>query len=110
MPLPGPIEDLLRGLSIAEKETVLDWLARDLAGDFPGIDSQPEVCGGAGCIVRTRIPVWLLEQLRRQGASDALLLQAYPALRPQDLRIAWSYVRTHPAEIERRIRENEAEP
>jgi uncharacterized protein (DUF433 family) len=57
--------------------------------------------------VRTRIPVWLLEQARRLGASEQALLAAYPHLRAEDLVNAWAYSRSHPAEIEGQIRENE---
>jgi uncharacterized protein (DUF433 family) len=57
--------------------------------------------------VRTRIPVWLLEQARRLGASEQALLAAYPHLRAEDLVNAWAYARSHSAEIEGHIRENE---
>ena len=58
-------EKLLPVLSRGEKAQILKWMVRDLDDDFPGIDSRPDVCGGEPCIVRTRIPVWLLEQARR---------------------------------------------
>jgi uncharacterized protein (DUF433 family) len=70
-------------------------------------DSTPGVCGGEPCIVRTRIPVWALEQSRRLGISEEELLRSYPALRAEDLVNAWAYVRSHRAEIENQIRENE---
>ena len=41
---------------------------------FPAIDARPQVFGGERCIVRTRIPVWLLEQARRPGTSEQELL------------------------------------
>ena len=69
----------------AEKAQLLQWLVRDLGDAFPGIESQPGVVGGNPCIVRTRIPVWLLEQARHLGTSEAELLRAYPALRAEDL-------------------------
>ena len=72
-----------------------------------GIESTPGVCGGVSCIVRTRIPVWILEQARRLGASEADLLRAYPTLRAEDLTNAWAYVRSHGQEIEDEIRDNE---
>ena len=72
-----------------------------------GIESTPGVCGGEPCIVRTRIPVWILEQARRAGTSEAELLQAYPTLRAEDLTNAWSYVRSYRQEIDNQIRENE---
>lgn len=102
-------EELLAKLSRAEKAQVLQWTARDLGDAFPGIESRPGVCGGDPCIVRTRIPVWLLEQARRLGTSEADLLRAYPSLRAEDLANAWAYVRSRPDEIARQIAENEAD-
>lgn len=80
----------------------------DLGDAAPGIDNQPGVCGGEPCIVRTRLPVWVLVQARRLGASEADLLRSYPTLRAEDLANAWAYFRSHREEIERQIRENEA--
>lgn len=80
----------------------------DLGAAFPGIESTPNVCGGEPCIVRTRIPVWVLEQARRLGTSEADLLRAYPTLHAEDLANAWAYVRSHSDEIDQQIRENEA--
>jgi uncharacterized protein (DUF433 family) len=74
----------------------------------PGIDSTPGVCGGEPCIVRTRIPVWVLEQSRRLGMTEDELLRSYPTLRAEDLVNAWAYVRSHRAEIDAQIRENES--
>ena len=59
--------------------------------------------------MRTRIPVWVLEQARRQGVSEADLLRSYPTLRAEDLANAWAYVRSHRDEIDRQIEENEAD-
>ncbi|MBI3278717.1 MAG: DUF433 domain-containing protein, partial [Acidobacteria bacterium] len=67
-----------------------------------------EVCGGEPCMVRTRIPVRLLEQARRLGVSEQELPAAYPSLRAEDLVSAWAYARSHAAGIEAQIRENEA--
>jgi uncharacterized protein (DUF433 family) len=57
--------------------------------------------------VRTRIPVWVLEQARL-GTSEAGLLRIYPTLRAEDLANSWAYVRSHGEEISRQIQENEA--
>lgn len=101
------LENLLPTLSRAEKLQLLQTVVRDLRDDFPGIESRPGVCGGEPCVVRTRIPVWLLEQARRLGTTDAELLQAYPTLRAEDLSRAWAYVRVHRDAIEQQIRDNE---
>lgn len=102
------IERILPDLSRAEKAQLLEWVVRDLADASPGIESSPGVAGGEPCIAGTRIPVWLLEQARRLGTSEADLLQNYPTLRAEDLANAWSYVRTHREEIDQQIRANEA--
>src|SRR6266436_3338117 len=79
------VEKLLPSLSPGEKAQILKWVVQELGDVFPGIDSRPDVCGGEPCIVRTRIPVWLLEQARRLGSSEQALLAAYPSLRAEDL-------------------------
>lgn len=101
-------EELLSSMTPAEKAQVLQWVVRDLGEAFPGIESRPEVMGGEPCIVRTRIPVWLLVQARQLGTSEAELLRAYPTLRAEDLANAWGYSRAHREELERQIREHEA--
>src|SRR5215472_5669290 len=102
------IEKLLPTLSPGEKAQILKWVVQELGDAFPGIDSRPDVCGGEPCIVRTRIPVWLLEQARRLGTSEQALLAAYPTLRAEDLVNAWAYARAHAADIDKQILENEA--
>jgi len=84
------------------------WSARDVAETFPGIESTPGVCGGEPCIVRTRIPVWLLVQARRLGTGESELLRAYPTLRAEDLANAWVYARGHAEEMDRQIANNES--
>ncbi|MEK7686344.1 MAG: DUF433 domain-containing protein [Verrucomicrobiota bacterium] len=102
------VEKLLSEMTRGEKAQLLQWAVRDLGDAFPGIESTPGVCGGEPCVVRTRIPVWLLEQARRLGTREADLLQSYPTLRAEDLANAWAYVRSHRAEIDQQIKENEA--
>ena len=101
-------ERLLAELTRGEKAQLLQWVARDLGDAFPGIESRPNVCGGEACFVRTRIPVWVLEQARRLGTSEGELLQGFPTLRAEDLANAWAYVRAHRQEIDQQILENEA--
>lgn len=101
-------EKLISSLTPVEKAQLLRRIAGDLRDSFPGVETTPEVCGGAPRIVRTRIPVWVLEQARRQGAREPDLLRAYPALRPDDLATAWAFVDSHADLIEEQIVENEA--
>ena len=101
------VEKLLPSMTRGEKAQLLQWVVRDLGDAFPGIESTPGVCGGEPCIIRTRIPVWVLEQARRLGIKEADLLLCYPTLRAEDLSNAWAYVRSHLKEIEQQICENE---
>src|SRR5215207_6739067 len=91
----------------AEKAQLLQVVVRDIGDAFPGIESIPGVQGGDPCIVRTRIPIWALEQYRRLGMSESELLRNYPSLRAEDLVNAWAYVRAHRDEIDRQIEEQE---
>ena len=95
-------------LTKAERAEVLERLAQEIGDAWPGIEKTPGVCGGAACIVRTRIPVWALESLRRLGSTEARILDNYPTLRAADLVHAWAYVDTHRQEIDDAIRQNEA--
>ncbi len=101
------LEQQISALSPAEKAQILQWVARDLGDAFPGIESNPNISGGEACIVRTRIPVWVLVQSRRLGISEADLLRSYPTLRAEDLANAWAYARLHRDEIDQQILDNE---
>jgi uncharacterized protein (DUF433 family) len=107
MPKIDDIEKELESLSRADKARLLERIVQDLGGSLPGVESTPGVCGGEPCIVRTRIPVWVVEQMRRQGVCEADILRSYPTLRAEDLASAWAYVRVHRSEIEKQIQDNE---
>lgn len=101
------IDDLLNKMTRGEKARLLQHVVHDLGNSFPGIDTIQGVCGGESCIVRTRIPVWLLVQAQKLGTSEADLLKAYPTLRAEDLVNAWAYYRSHKNEIDEQIQQNE---
>lgn len=104
------IEQLIPSLTGGEKARLLQIVANDLVDSHPGIESTPGVCGGEPCIVRTRIPVWLLVRARELGTSEAEILRSYPSLRADDLANAWAYARSHREDIAAQIRANEEEP
>lgn len=108
MSIVDEAEKLVARMSRGEKAQLLQTLTRDIGDAIPGIESTPGVCGGSARIRQTRIPVWLLEQMRRLGATEATLLDAYPSLTAEDLVNAWAYVRRHPGEIDLEIEENES--
>ena len=101
------LEEMISELSRAEKAQILQWVARDLGDSFPGIEATAEISGDEARIVRTRIPVWVLVQMRRLGSSEAEILQSYPSIRAEDLANAWAYARLYADDIERQIIENE---
>ncbi len=72
------------------------------------IDKQLDRSGGDACIRATRIPVWVLVNYRRLGASDSEILDAYPSLDFSDLEAAWEYTTVHEGEINQAILENES--
>jgi uncharacterized protein (DUF433 family) len=101
------LESQLLALPEAEKAQIFKVLSVDLTHAWPGIEKTPGVAGGEACIVRTRIPVWVLEGYRRLGWSEARILENYPTLRAADLVNAWTWTDAHAEEIERAIRLNE---
>jgi uncharacterized protein (DUF433 family) len=101
------VEQLLHDLTPGERAELFVSFVRELGITTPGIDVNPQVCGGDPCIVRTRIPVWTLAQSRRLGMSEAEILKSYPTLRAEDLVNAWTYEQSHREEIDRQIAENE---
>jgi uncharacterized protein (DUF433 family) len=101
------LESELSALSRAEKARLLQLLAQDISNTWPGIEKTSDVVGGDARIVRTRIPVWVLENYRRLGWSEARILENFPTLRAVDLVSAWAYADAHRDEIDRAIQENE---
>jgi uncharacterized protein (DUF433 family) len=69
-------------------------------GMEPLINKTPGVCGGDARIGNWRIGVWLLEEARRGGVTDAELMTWYPGVTAAELAAAWEYARRNPAEIE----------
>ena len=101
--------DQIEKLDPIEREQILSELSTRFSSTMPyaNIVSTPGVCGGVPRIIRTRIPVWTLERMRRLGVSESEILRSYPTLRAIDLVHAWSYADNHREEMEKEIRENE---
>ncbi|MBP0021074.1 MAG: DUF433 domain-containing protein [Cyanobacteria bacterium SBLK] len=101
------IEPQLLALSPQEKARAIQILSQSLANSWNGIEKTPRVCGGRACVGKTRIPVWVLVNARRLGASEAHLLDDYPTITATDLVNAWNYAKVFSNEIEWDIYENE---
>lgn len=102
------LQSQLLALSPEERAETMQILAASLSNRWIGIEKTPGVMGGDACIRQTRIPVWLLVSLRRQGASEAYLLEDYPTLTATDLVNAWHYAAAFASEIEAAIARQEA--
>lgn len=98
----------LLALSAEEKAQVIQMLVSSLSNTWVGIEKTPGVMGGDACIRHSRIPIWLLVSLRRQGVTEAFILEDYPDLTAADLANAWLYASTHAAEITAAIQRQEA--
>ncbi|MCB0063215.1 MAG: DUF433 domain-containing protein [Caldilineaceae bacterium] len=101
------LEQELMALPSVDKARILQTLVADLTDRWPGIEKVASVVDGDACIVRTRIPVWGLEEYRRMGWSDQQILENFPSLSQQDLENAWLYVLSHKEEIDQAIHDNE---
>jgi uncharacterized protein (DUF433 family) len=71
------------------------------------VSKKADRFGGNACVRDFRLPVWVLANYRRLGASDEQLLEWYPVLTASDLATAWEYAAANADEIEQAIRENE---
>jgi uncharacterized protein (DUF433 family) len=100
------VRDAMMLLPKGDKARLLSVVALEVMDSHPGIDIQEGICGGSARVIRTRIPVWLLENYRRAGSTDAQILSAYPSLTAEDLASAWHYARSHREEMNREIAAN----
>lgn len=106
MQLKDGLTTQILALTLAEKAEVIQLLTQTSSN---GINKTPGVCGGDACVGNTRIPVWLILSLRRQGAKDVEILQLYPQLSAADLVNSWIYGEAYSEEIETALKEqNEA--
>ena len=101
------VRKFVKRLTLDEQQQLIEELGRG-AEILPGIMRTPGVAGGDACIRSTRIPVWVLEEERRAGASAEAILRSHPGLTAQDLANAWAYSNSHRQEIDLAISENAA--
>ena len=101
------IQPQISRLSRAEKAELLQRLVQEVGNTWAGIEKTDGVSGGEACIVRTRIPVWTLENYRRLKWTEATILENFPSLRAADLVNAWAYADAHAEEVDQAIRANE---
>ncbi|HEY2910724.1 MAG TPA: DUF433 domain-containing protein [Gemmataceae bacterium] len=85
------------------------WPLKPLANASP-IQKTPGVVGGEARIGNSRIPVWNVIQLQRHGLSDREIRVYFEKpLTEVDLEAARSYYEENRQEIDKAIRDNEAD-
>ena len=104
------LERAIESLPGDELKALAGWFEAYLSGEGAGrpnptdVRRTPGVLGGDARIRDTRIPVWTLVELKRQGRSEEQSLGDFPGLTQADLDAAWQYYRAHTDEIEEAIR------
>ena len=95
---PGPAGVTMGPLELnitSEVEALTERLERvEQTRSFVSVD--PQVRGGEPVVRGTRIPVSVLADLERQGATREELLEDYPALTPESLEAALLYAQLYP--------------
>jgi uncharacterized protein (DUF433 family) len=79
-------------------------VSTEKTGPKSWIRKTPGVCGGAPCVRNTRHAVAGLVEWKKQGLTDARILEHHPDLTQADLEAAWAYYATHREEIEQAIK------
>ena len=69
------------------------------------IQKSPGVCGGEPCVRNTRHTVSGLVEWKKQGITEARILEHHPDVTPADLEVAWEYYAAHREEIDQAIKE-----
>lgn len=73
-------EDRIRLLQSAEEAVVED----------------PEILGGEACLKGTRMPVYIVAQMREAGTPIVEMVRSYPSLTPEKIELAAIYAAAHP--------------
>ncbi len=76
------------------------------ATDEPVVRETPGVCGGYPRVGHTRIPVRLIVELRRAGATGDEILAMYPQLTAAQVQGTLDYYARNPARVDEDIAGN----
>lgn len=71
------------------------------------IRKTPGIAGGVACVRNTRIAVWTLISLMKQGADEAELLVDFPGLTRFDLLTVRTYYQLHQPEVDALMTEHQ---
>jgi uncharacterized protein (DUF433 family) len=73
----------------------------------PFVHEVPGVCGGYPVIRNTRIPVSIIVQFHREGASVDEMAEMYPHVGKERIQGALDYYAAHPARVDEDFERNE---
>jgi uncharacterized protein (DUF433 family) len=79
-------------------------MSTERAGTKSWIQKSPGVCGGEPCVRNTRHTVAGLVDWKKQGLTDARILEHHLDLTQADLEATWAYYDAHHDEIEQAIK------
>jgi uncharacterized protein (DUF433 family) len=68
---------------------------------FDRIEINPKILGGKPIIKNTRIPIYIILQMLKDGATFKKIIEEYPQLTEEDIRAALEYsiyILNHPDE------------
>lgn len=90
-------------LARATQQTIEQVINEMMIQPTKYIVSRPGVQGGEPCIRGTRIPVWVLAAIHKQGDTAEEILDAYPNLGAAQVYAALSYYYEHRAAVDATI-------
>lgn len=81
-------------------------VSTERAGTKSWIRKTPGVCGGEPCVRNTRHTVAGLVEWKKQGLTDARILEHHPDLTQAELEATWAYYDAHREDIEQTLKED----
>ncbi len=98
--LPSGTFERVTRLAEARKQSPEDVIDEIVSQPAQHIERRPGIQGGDACIAGTRVPVWVLAAMHKQGDTVEDVLEAYPSLTAAQVHAAFSYYYDHRAEID----------
>jgi len=98
--LPSQIYQTIMQLANEAQQTVAQVIAELVTQPTLYIETRAGVQGGTPYVRGTRLPVWVLAALHKQGDTAEDLLEAYPHLNASQVYAALSYYYAHRGEID----------
>jgi uncharacterized protein (DUF433 family) len=98
--LPSETYQAIERLAQDMQQTVDQVISNLAAQPTLHIIAQPGIQGGDPCIKGTRVPVWVLAAMHKQGDTPEEILEAYPDLSAAQVYAALSYYYLHREDVD----------